>query len=114
MDGTIYNKYVDTINEFIGYINPIRYRGYFFDNETSLYYLNARYYDPKLGRFISPDTLSILDDTMGEINGLNLYMYCGNNPVNRFDQNGYAWEWSSFWQGASYLITGMERLLPER
>ena len=88
LDGTIYNEYVDTINEFIGYINPIRYRGYFFDNETSLYYLNARYYDPKLGRFISPDTLSILDDTMGEINGLNLYMYCKDNPVMYADPNG--------------------------
>ena len=88
LDGTIYNKYVDTINEFIGYINPIRYRGYFFDNETSLYYLNARYYDPKLGRFISPDTLSILDDTMGEINGLNLYMYCKDNPVMYADPSG--------------------------
>lgn len=89
LDGTIYNEYVDTINEFIGYINPIRYRGYFFDNETSLYYLNARYYDPKLGRFISPDTLSILDDTMGEINGLNLYMYCKDNPVNLCDPSGH-------------------------
>ena len=88
LDGTIYNEYVDTINEFIGYINPIRYRGYFFDNETSLYYLNARYYDSKLGRFISPDTLSILDDTMGEINGLNLYMYCKDNPVNYCDPSG--------------------------
>ncbi len=88
LDGTIYNEYVDTINEFIGYINPIRYRGYFFDNETSLYYLNARYYNPKLGRFISLDTLSILDDTMGEINGLNLYMYCKDNPVMYADPSG--------------------------
>ena len=77
-----------SISQFIGYINPIRYRGYFFDNETSLYYLNARYYDPKLRRFISPDTFSILDDTMGEINGLNLYMYCKDNPVMYTDDSG--------------------------
>ena len=57
------------------------YRGYYYDNETGLYYLNARYYDPSIGRFISPDVLSILDETKGQINGLNLYMYCNNNPI---------------------------------
>ena len=67
--------------ENIGNINPIRYRGYYYDEETGLYYLNSRYYDPRLRRFISPDTLSILDETMSEINGLNLYMYCKDNPV---------------------------------
>ena len=83
------NQNVKNKNEdSIGDINPIRYRGYYYDKETGLYYLNARYYDPKLGRFISPDTLSILDDTMGEINGLNLYMYCKDNPVNYCDPSG--------------------------
>ncbi len=48
--------------------------------ETGLYYLNLRYYDPETGRFISPDTLTILDETRSQINGLNLYMYCGDNP----------------------------------
>ncbi len=90
------NQNVKNKNENnIGDINPIRYRGYYYDKETGLYYLNARYYDPKLRRFISPDTFSILDDTMGEINGLNLYMYCGNNPINRFDSTGHSWK--SFW-----------------
>ena len=84
------NQNVNNKNEDnIGDINPIRYRGYYYDNETGLYYLNARYYDPKLGRFISPDTLSILDDTMGEINGLNLYMYCKDNPVMYADPSGH-------------------------
>ena len=83
------NQNVKNKNEDnIGDINPIRYRGYYYDKETGLYYLNARYYDPKLGRFISPDTLSILDDTMGEINGLNLYMYCKDNPVMYADPSG--------------------------
>ena len=85
IDGTIYNEYVDTINEFIGCINPIRYRGYYYDNETGLYYLNARYYDPSIGRFIS---LTILDETKGHINGLNLYMYCNNNPIMYVDPSG--------------------------
>ena len=76
----------------IGNINPIRYRGYYYDEETGLYYLNSRYYDPRLRRFISPDTLSILDETMSEINGLNLYMYCKDNPVMYVDPSGnMAW-----------------------
>ena len=64
----------------IGNINPIRYRGYYWDSEFSLYYLQSRYYDPALGRFISPDSVEYLaPDTIG---GLNLYAYCLNNPVN--------------------------------
>ena len=60
-------------------VNPIRYRGYYYDQDTGLYYLNARYYSPELRRFISPDDTAYLD---GEtIDGLNLYVYCNNNPV---------------------------------
>ena len=72
----------------IGHINPFRYRGYYFDEESGLYYLNSRYYDPETGRFISPDVLSILDETKGQINGLNLYMYCGDNPIMYCDPSG--------------------------
>ena len=61
-------------------INPFRYRGYYYDEETGLYYLNSRYYDPETGRFISPDSVEFLEP--GAYNGLNLYAYCGNNPVN--------------------------------
>ena len=60
-------------------INPFRYRGYYYDAETGLYYLNSRYYDPETGRFISPDRLESLDP--GTINGLNLYVYSFANPV---------------------------------
>lgn len=87
--------------EDIGNINPIRYRGYYYDEETGLYYLNSRYYDPRLRRFISPDTLSILDETMSEINGLNLYMYCKDNPVMYVDPSGNMPRW------AKWLIGGM-------
>ena len=60
--------------------NPIRYRGFYFDRETGLYYLNARYYSPEWRRFISPDAAEYIDPETP--NGLNLYAYCGNDPVN--------------------------------
>ena len=69
--------------------NPFRYRGYYYDTDTELYYLKTRYYDPEIGRFITIDDISYLaPDT---INGLNLYAYCGNNPIMRVDANGTAW-----------------------
>ena len=66
--------------------NPIRYRGYYFDRETGLYYLNARYYNPEWRRFISPDNTYYLDPETP--NGLNLYCYCNNDPVNYADPSG--------------------------
>ena len=74
----------------IGHINPFRYRGYYYDNETGLYYLNSRYYSPLFGRFISLDKLSILDETKSQLNGLNLYMYCYDNPIMYVDPSGMA------------------------
>ena len=68
-------------------INPFRYRGYYYDEETGLYYLNSRYYDPETGRFISPDSLKYLEPET--CNGLNLYAYCGNNPVMFVDPTGH-------------------------
>ncbi|MBO5412034.1 MAG: hypothetical protein J6A38_02990, partial [Clostridia bacterium] len=80
---------VDSDCADIAYKNPFRYRGYYYDAETGLYYLHARYYDPTTGRFISPDGIEYLDPE--SINGLNLYAYCGNDPVNRIDPNGNKW-----------------------
>ena len=70
--------------------NPIRYRGYYYDQDTKLYYLNTRYYSPEWRRFISPDDTAYLDSETP--NGLNLYAYCGNNPVMNVDPSGYFWD----------------------
>ena len=70
----------------IGGLNPIRYRGYYWDEEIALYYLNARYYDPEVGRFISQDSIKyIAPETL---NGINLFVYCLNNPVMETDPDG--------------------------
>ncbi len=66
--------------------NPFRYRGYYYEKGAKLYYLKSRFYDPETGRFVSPDDISYLAPDM--VNGLNLYAYCGNNPVMRVDPNG--------------------------
>lgn len=68
-------------NSSVAKLNPFRYRGYYYDAETGLYYLNSRYYDPSIGRFINADDISYIQPT--DINGLNLFAYCGNIPVNR-------------------------------
>lgn len=69
----------------IGTLNPFRYRSYYYDTETKLYYLKSRYYDSELGRFINSDVL--IDKR--NILGFNLYTYCENNPVNMVDSDGY-------------------------
>ena len=70
----------------IARVNPITYRGYYFDWETGLFYLQSRYYCPNLRRFISADVY--LDTNQGVL-GTNMYAYCLNNPVNRIDPDGF-------------------------
>ena len=77
-----------TSTSHIGYINPIRYRGYYFDVETNLYYLQTRYYDPETGRFLNSDAIEYLAPE--QLGGLNLYAYCNNNPVVFSDYFGNA------------------------
>ncbi len=76
---------VSTNHNHIANINPFRYRSYYYDSETGLYYLNQRYYSPKWGRFISPDNLGISNSTLS---GYNLYAYADNNPINNVDEFG--------------------------
>ncbi|MCL2447069.1 MAG: RHS repeat-associated core domain-containing protein [Oscillospiraceae bacterium] len=68
-------------------VNPITYRGYYFDWELGLYYLQSRYYCPALRRFISADVF--LDTGVG-ILGTNMYAYCNNDPVNLSDPTGFS------------------------
>ena len=73
----------------IGELNPIRYRGYYQDVETGLYYLQSRYYDPATMRFINADDPNIIQMGSTEKQELNLYAYCVNDPVNSVDPTGY-------------------------
>ena len=74
----------------IGNLNPFRYRGYYFDCETGFYFLQTRYYDPEVGRFLNMDSIEYADPE--SVNGINLYAYCGNNPVMGYDPDG-TWDW---------------------
>ena len=73
----------------LGALNPLRYRGYVYDTETGLYYLNSRYYNPSWGRFINAD---IFVSTGQGILGSNMFAYCNNNPVMGYDPSGM-WDW---------------------
>ena len=67
--------------------NPFRYRCYYYDTETGFYYLDSRYYDPQIRRFISAD--SITTSTGEDIFGYNLYSYCWNSPLGKADHDGH-------------------------
>lgn len=75
----------------LGKRNPFRYRGYVLDEESGLYYLRSRYYNPRLQRFISAD-ISILPDK--DLRNSNMYAYCRNTPVIGVDSYGTSW-WNS-------------------
>lgn len=76
----------DTSGISLSTFNPYRYRGYRYDLETGFYYLQSRYYNPQIGRFISPDSINYLNPMSNS--GENLYTYTANNPVNLIDPDG--------------------------
>ena len=73
---------IDNSANDLASVNPFRYRSYYYDNETGMYYLNSRYYDPSLCRFINSDTV------YNNSKNYNLYQYCYNNPIIMSDNNG--------------------------
>ncbi len=106
-DGTLYARYVydswgnvlhiysgtgtteitDTAN--LAKQNPFRYRGYYYDAETKLYYLQSRYYDPEVGRFLNADDVDFIGYS-GENLSYNAFAYCESNPMNNSDEKGNA------------------------
>ena len=89
----------------IANINPFRYRGYFYDVETGLYYLQSRYYDPQVGRFLNADGI------IGA-NGYSLFNYCGNNPIMLSDPSGMiGWE-GCRWMSAMEKLNDLDLTVP--
>ena len=83
-----YGSHVDDIGKY----NPFRYRGYVYDTETGLYYLNSRYYNPTWGRFVNADTAAVVAASPDKANwDKNLFAYCDNNPISRKDDGGEFW-----------------------
>ena len=95
-------SYVDNTSFGLGDINPFRYKGYYYDVETQLFYCNSRYYSPELFRWISPDSIDYLDPE--SINGLNLYCYCMNNPIMYADPSGHMPEWLQWTLGGLIVV----------
>ena len=83
----------------IANINPFRYRGYYYDTETKLYYLQTRYYDPEVGRFINADAFASTD--ISGVLSANMFAYCENNPVMRHDPTG-----EMFWSVLASAVGG--------
>ena len=93
----------------IGSFNPYRYRGYIYDDETGLYYLRSRYYDPVIGRFINADDTAYIGIT-GTALSANLFSYCENNPINHTDYLGKWIDGNAFIRG-SFTVSILSTLL---
>ena len=89
----------------IAHLNPFRYRSYYYDNETGLYYLGSRYYDPCTGRFVNADAeLAGIGDS---VTGYNLFTYCFNNPVNMDDPSGNWPRWATIALGVTAAVAAV-------
>ncbi|MBQ8387629.1 MAG: hypothetical protein IJX46_01725 [Clostridia bacterium] len=94
-----------TADTYIYNNNPFTYRSYYYDSQTSLYYLQTRYYDPSIGRFINAD--GQISGVGGDIIGYNLYAYCFNNPVNMVDPFGDWPNWDKLFKGVLLATVGV-------
>ena len=75
----------------IGKRNPFRYRGYYYDDETGMYYIKNRYYAPDIKRFICSDEMVVTKASGDTLHNVNLFLYCDNNPLNRKETDGHLW-----------------------
>ena len=82
------NCTVTKATDTIAYDNPLRYRGYYYDYDTELYYLQSRFYDANTGRFINADEPTLIGANGGVVSN-NLFAYCDNNPVMKSDPTGH-------------------------
>ena len=96
-------------NKTLADANPLRYRGYYYDRETGLYYLQSRYYNPKWGRFLNAD--SYISTGQGII-GNNMFAYCLNNPVNYIDRDGANAEAIQWWTAGMVWLPFADTVLP--
>ena len=85
----------NTSATFIGHINTLRYRGYYYDRETRLYYLQSRYYDFANCRFINAD--GVVTTNVAEFLECNMFAYCTNNPINFSDEDGKCYYANGVW-----------------
>ena len=119
---TVYDSSAKVLTDptSIANLNPLRYRGYHYDAETGFYYLQSRYYDPAICRFINADTFATTD-----ANGLlsaNMFAYCENNPIGNSDPDGYfaaaltgggylsgilVAGGANFWNPAGWIVVGI-------
>lgn len=90
-------------------LNPLRYRGYVYDDETGLYYLQSRYYDPTIGRFVNADTN--FDTYSGTPLSKNMFVYCDNNPVSEFDETGIAGTYLNAAPRRPFLIRDVRKII---
>ena len=102
-----------SLADTIGSQNPFRYRGYYYDRETGWYYLQSRYYDPEIGRFINPDNISLASGSLKSVVNKNMYAYCDNSPIICEDTEGEFWHLvagaavGALLSGASQLISNI-------
>ena len=96
---------------FIGHINPLRYRGYYYDRETRLYYLQSRYYDFANCRFINAD--GVVTTNVAEFLECNMFAYCTNNPINFSDEDGKCYYAKGVWTHDAWENIGGYEKKPE-
>ena len=109
--GKVSENSTDKDTQNIAEINPIRYRGYYYDSETGLYYVNSRYYDPAVKRFLNSDDDLLSATSTHTLTNKNYFAYCDNNPVGRVDTNGTEWLAIIGISAASGLISSIDDIV---